>query len=155
MTRVAKRGLLQQLVEPKPPTSKLRSGVRIALGAMLAFAGTTHLTVAREEFQAQVPEFVPLDTDVVVVASGIVEITLGAALILLAKRRVPVGLVVALFFIAIFPGNIAQWVHARDGFGLDTDSKRFIRLFFQPVLVAAALWSTAAWRDRPRLGARR
>ena len=118
---------------------------------MLGFAGVSHLTVAREEFQAQVPKFVPLDADLVVVASGIVEITLGAALILLARRRVPVGWVVALFFIAVFPGNIAQWLHARDGFGLDTDSKRLVRLFFQPALIAVTLWSTGAWKDRPRV----
>lgn len=148
-------GFWAQLLQPQQPTSKGRSVVRIALGSILAFAGVSHLTFAREEFQAQVPEFVPLNDDLVVVASGVVEITLGTALILLAKRRVPVGLVVALFFIAIFPGNIAQWMHARDGFGLDTDSKRFIRLFFQPVLVVAALWSTAAWRDRPRRSTRR
>lgn len=144
------KGLLARLLERKPATSTPRTGLRMAMGAMLAFAGVSHLTVAREEFQAQVPEFVQLDPDFVVLASGVAEITLGAALVLLARRRVPVGWVVALFFIAVFPGNLAQWLHARDGFGLDTDTKRFIRLFFQPALVAAALWSTGAWRDRPR-----
>lgn len=141
---------LARLMEPKPPTSKTRAAVRIILGALLVFAGVSHLTVARTEFQAQVPEFLPLDPDFVVVASGIVEITLGAALLLLVRRRVPVGWVVALFFIAVFPGNIAQWVEARNGFGLDTDTKRLVRLFFQPLLVAAALFGTGAWRDRPR-----
>lgn len=145
-------GFLRRLAEPKEPTSRKRSGARLTIGALLAFAGVSHLTFAREEFLAQVPQFVPLDDDTVVVASGIVEISLGAALIFLAKRRVPVGWLVALFFVAVFPGNIAQWLHARDGFGLDTDTKRFVRLFFQPLLVAAALWSTAAWRDRPRRG---
>lgn len=144
-----RKGLLLRLFEPKEPTSPQRTGARLTLGALLAFAGVSHLTFAREEFLAQVPELLPLQDDVVVVASGIVEISLGAALILLAKQRVPIGWAVALFFVAIFPGNIAQWFHARDGFGLDTDTKRLVRLFFQPVLVAAALWSTAAWRDRP------
>lgn len=144
------RAFLSRLLEKQPPTSKPRTAARVVLGAMLAFAGISHLTVARGEFQAQVPEFVPLDPDFVVLASGAVEITLGAALVLLARRRVPVGWVVALFFVAIFPGNLSQWINARDGFGLDTDTKRFVRLFFQPALVAAALWSTGAWRDRPR-----
>lgn len=144
------KGFLARFVEGKPATSKPRTAVRMALGAFLGFAGVSHLTVARGEFQAQVPNFVQLDPDFVVLASGFAEITLGAALILLAKRRVPVGWVVALFFIAVFPGNLAQWLHARDGFGLDTDTKRLVRLFFQPVLVAAVLWATAAWRDRPR-----
>ncbi|WP_459252943.1 DoxX family protein [Arthrobacter antibioticus] len=144
------KGFLARLIEPKPSTSKPRTAVRMILGALLLFAGISHLTVARTEFQAQVPEFLPVDPDFVVVASGIVEITLGATLVLLARRRVPVGWVVALFFISVFPGNIAQWLDARNGFGLDTDTKRLVRLFFQPLLVAAALFGTGAWRDRPR-----
>ncbi|HUG50311.1 MAG TPA: hypothetical protein VLZ78_04865 [Terrimesophilobacter sp.] len=146
------RALPAALTRPADPTARGRTLVRIALGAALAFAGASHLTVARREFRAQVPEIVPLDADLVVLASGIAEITLGAALMLLARRRVPVGWAVALFLVAVFPGNIAQWLHARDAFGLDTDAKRFMRLFFQPVLVAAVLWSTGAWRDRPRRG---
>jgi uncharacterized membrane protein len=61
-----------------------------------------------------------------------------------------VGFVVAAFLVAIFPGNIAQYVEGNDAFGLDTDQKRLMRLFFRPVLVAWVLWATAAWRDRPR-----
>jgi uncharacterized membrane protein len=83
-----------------------------------------------------------------VIASGVVEISLGAALMLLARRQVTVGWVVAVFFLAVFPGNIAQWMHHRDGFGLDTDTKRFVRLLFQPVLIAVSLWATNALRKR-------
>ncbi len=115
---------------------------RIFLGSSLVFAGVSHLTVAREEFQAQVPESLPLDPDVTVVASGVVEIALGSALLLARRRRGLVGVIAALFFVAVFPGNLAQWMHHRDGFGLDTEMKRFVRLFFQPVLVVLALWST-------------
>ncbi len=32
-----------------------------------------------------------------------------------------------------------------DAFGLTTDSARFTRLFFQPVLIIWALWTTDAW----------
>ncbi|ROR66626.1 DoxX family protein [Agrococcus jenensis] len=122
-----------------------RAIVRVLLGAALAFAGIGHLTFARTEFQAQVPGFVPLDTDVTVVASGVVEIVLGIALIVVRRHRALVGWIVAAFFVAVFPGNIAQWAEGRDGFGLDSDAARFGRLFFQPVLVAVALWSTGAW----------
>jgi uncharacterized membrane protein len=120
-----------------------RSVARILLGSALVFAGVTHLTVAREEFQAQVPPQLPLDPDTTVVLSGIAEISLGSALVLAPNplRRL-VGVAGAAFFTAIFPGNLAQWYYRRDGFGLDTDRKRFARLFFQPVFVAAALWST-------------
>ena len=126
--------------------SAARTLVRVGLGLALVGAGVSHLTWAREEFQAQVPEFVPFSEDTTVLVSGVVEIGLGSALALLARREVAVGWVAALFFVAVFPGNLAQWVHHRDGFGLDTDTKRFVRLFFQPVLIAAALWSTGAWR---------
>jgi uncharacterized membrane protein len=130
-----------------------RAIARVLLGAALAFAGVSHLTTARETFQAQVPTWLPLDPDFVVVASGVVEIALGLALVALPRFQRWVGLVVALFFIAIFPGNINQYVNGIDAFGLDTDTARLIRLFFQPLLVLWALWSTRAWgvwrRDRP------
>ncbi|OFS15956.1 hypothetical protein HMPREF3086_11265 [Dietzia sp. HMSC21D01] len=120
---------------------------RWALGAALLGAGTGHLTTMRQEFQAQVPTWVPLDPDFVVVASGVVELGLGASLILAPARfRPAVGGVAAAFFVAIFPGNISQYVTGTAAFGLDTDRDRFVRLFFQPVLVAWALWSTGAWR---------
>lgn len=133
-------------------TSTPRTLGRLALGGMLAFAGTSHLTVAREEFQAQVPPWFPADPDDVVVVSGWVEIALGLALLVVPRRhRWLVGWVVAAFFVAIFPGNISQFVTRTDGFGLDTDVARGVRLLFQPVLVLWALWSTGAvreWRER-------
>jgi uncharacterized membrane protein len=132
------------------PTSRPRSLARILLGGILVVAGVSHLTFARDEFRAQVPGWFPVDDDPVVLVSGLVEIGLGAALIGFARGRVGVGLLAAAFFLAIFPGNVAQYVEGKDAFGLDTDQKRFVRLFFQPVLVVWALWSTGAWRDRPR-----
>jgi uncharacterized membrane protein len=119
---------------------------RILLGAFLLIAGTSHLTVARAEFLAQVPTWLPVDSDLVIVLSGIAEIVLGLALIFLVKQRVLVGLAAAAFFVLIFPGNISQYVNRIDAFGLNTDQARFNRLFFQPVLVLWALWSTGAWR---------
>jgi uncharacterized membrane protein len=95
------------------------------------------------EFQAQVPPWVPLSPDFVVLASGVVEIALGLALVSLQRRR-EVGIATALFFIAIFPGNISQFVNQIDAFGLDSDRARAIRLLFQPLLVLWALWSTTA-----------
>lgn len=111
-------------------------------------AGVSHLTVAREEFQAQVPSWFPVDEDTTVLASGVVEVALGAAFVALPGRRRLVGTVLAAFYVAVFPGNIAQYTEHRDGFGLDTDRKRLARLFFQPVLVVAALYGGG------RLGAR-
>jgi uncharacterized membrane protein len=131
-----------------PSTSLVRTTLRVVLGLSLLLAGVSHLTNNREAFQAQVPGWVPLGVDFVVVASGVVEIALGLALIVLGRFRVPVGWIVAVFFVAIFPGNISQYVTGTDSLGLDTDTARFVRLFMQPVLVLWALWSTGAWRDR-------
>ena len=124
----------------------VRTVLRWLLGGALIGAGIGHLTTQREEFRAQVPGWFPIDEDVVVVASGIVEIALGLALIALARHRVVVGSIVAAFFVVIFPGNIAQWTEGVDAFGLDTDAERFARLFFQPVLVIWALGATGAWQ---------
>lgn len=124
----------------------IRTALRWLLGGALIGAGLGHLTAQREEFQAQVPDWFPIDEDVVVVASGIVEIALGLAVIALARHRVVVGTIVAAFFVVIFPGNVAQWTEGVDAFGLDTDAERFVRLFFQPVLVIWALGATGAWQ---------
>lgn len=129
-------------------TSLGRTLLRILLGISLLLAGVSHLTTNREAFRAQVPEWLPLDIDFVVVASGVVEILLGLALIVLVRLRIQVGIVVALFLVAVFPGNISQYLTGTDSLGLDTDMARFGRLFMQPVLVLWALWSTGAWRDR-------
>jgi uncharacterized membrane protein len=118
-----------------------RKAAQILLGGALTYAGITHLTTNRTEFQAQVPTWVPLSADFVVLASGVVEIALGIALASLQYRR-QVGWITAAFFVAIFPGNISQYVNGIDAFGLNTDQARLIRLFFQPLLVLWALWGT-------------
>jgi uncharacterized membrane protein len=126
----------------------LRKAAQILLGGALTYAGITHLTTNRTEFQAQVPTWVPLSADFVVLASGVVEIALGIALASLQYRR-QIGWITAAFFVAIFPGNISQYVNGIDAFGLDTDQARLTRLFFQPLLVLWALWATGIlWRDR-------
>ena len=121
---------------------------RTLLGAALAYAGITHLTTNRTEFLAQVPTWVPLDADFVVLASGVVEILLGLSLILFIKYQIQIGWITAVIFVAIFPGNISQYVNGIDAFGLDTDQARLTRLFFQPLLVIWALWCTGAWKSR-------
>ena len=132
--------------------TQARTAARWVLGAALILAGIAHLSVLRDEFQAQVPSWFPVDADLVVLVSGAIEVVLGAALILARSRRSPlVGVVVAGFFVVIFPGNIAQFVEGNSAFGLDTDAARLTRLLFQPLLVVWALWSTGGWqllRDR-------
>jgi uncharacterized membrane protein len=132
-------------LERAPQTSIIQMIARILLGLILVTAGVSHLTTARQSFQAQVPPWLPLDPDLVVLLSGGVEIVLGLSLLLFYRYKAYVGIIVALFFIAIFPGNIAQYTEHRAAFGLATDTARLVRLFFQPLLVAWALWSTGAW----------
>ena len=125
--------------------SNAQNVARVLLGGMLVLAGTGHLTFLRQDFQAQVPDFVPLKKDDTVLSSGVAEIALGTALILAPRhRREFFGKVAAVFFAAVFPGNIAQYVNRRSAFGLDTNGKRLARLFFQPVLIYWALKSTAS-----------
>ncbi|MDD7930803.1 DoxX family protein [Microbacterium thalli] len=129
----------------------MRTALRWLLAGGMIFAGVSHLFWARRDFQAQVPDLVvdrlPIDRDGVVVASGAVEALFGAALLGLPRERERVGALLAAFFVAVFPGNVDQWRKQRSAFGLDTDRRRFVRLFFQPVLVAWAWWSTRQPRD--------
>ncbi|KAA9327693.1 hypothetical protein F0P96_17095 [Hymenobacter busanensis] len=135
-------------------TTTLQDAARGILGTFMVMAGTGHLTFQRHQFQAQVPDFVPFDKDTTVLLSGVVEIGLGLSLLFWKRERVPLGLALGAFYVAVFPGNVHQYTHHIDAFGLDTDQKRLARLFFQPVLVAWALWSTGAlralWQSRQR-----
>ncbi|GLP73691.1 membrane protein [Mycobacterium antarcticum] len=118
---------------------------RLILGAAIIFAGVSHLTFARNAFYAQVPPWLPLNATFVVVASGVVELVLGAAVLVVRRRRVQVGWILAAFFVLVFPGNISQFVTHSSAFGLDSDVSRGVRLLFQPLLVIWALWCTGAW----------
>lgn len=139
----------------RPGTNRWQKGARIALGLFMVLAGVGHLTFQRKEFRAQVPNWVPVDKDTTVLLSGVVEIALGLAMLFYKKERPKVGIALALFYVAVFPGNIAQYLNQRDAFGLNTDRVRLARLFFQPVLIAWALWSTGAFRylrSKKRIG---
>jgi uncharacterized membrane protein len=131
--------------------SRPRLIARVVLGLFLLLTGVAHLTFGRAEFSAQVPDWLPVGDDIVVVGSGIAEVALGAALVTLPRYRVAVGWMTAAFFILIFPGNISQFVNGVDAFGLSSDTARAARLLLQPVFVLWALWSTGAWRDRALL----
>lgn len=128
-------------------TTLLQNIFRIILAIFMIFAGLSHLTFNRLDFHAQVPDWIPLSKDLVVILSGIVEIILGLGLAFWIKKRVQFGWTLAIFFVLIFPGNIAQYIDGKDAFGvLNSDEARLIRLFFQPVLIAWALWSSGAWK---------
>ena len=125
-------------------STKTQNVFRIILGLFMLLAAIGHLSFQRTEFQSQVPDWVPMNKDLVVILSGIVEGAFGLAMLFYKSKRVWVGIALAVFFILIFPGNIGQYLNKIDAFGLDTDSGRLTRLFFQPLLVLWALWSTGA-----------
>lgn len=138
-------------------TSFLKNAARVALGLMMIGAGIGHLTFARREFRAQVPRWLPTDPafqDFVVVSSGVMEVAMGLATIVLVRRKREMGLTLAVFYVLVFPGNLSQYTYRVDGLGMDTDRKRFTRLWFQPVLIAWALWASGALEgiDTKRIG---
>jgi uncharacterized membrane protein len=131
-------------------TTTFQRTIRIILGLFMVFAGIGHLTLNRAEFQAQVPNWIPLGKDLVVLLSGIVEISLGLGMLFWKDQRLKVGIALATFYVLIFPGNIAQYLNHTDAFGLNTDQARLIRLFFQPVLIFAALWSSGVFSSKTK-----
>jgi len=127
-------------------TSTFQNIMRVVLGSFMILAAIGHFTFQRADFQAQVPNWIPLEKDMVVLLSGVAEISLGLAMIFWTKQKIKVGIALAIFYVLIFPGNIAQYMNGTDAFGLNTDQSRLIRLFFQPVLIVWALWSTGVFR---------
>jgi uncharacterized membrane protein len=128
-------------------TTKAQNVARIALGGALVFAGVSHLTFARQGFRAQVPHWIPVSDDTTVVLSGVAEIALGVA-VASGWKRTLVGRTAAAFFVAVFPGNVSQWRNRADGLGLNTDTRRLVRLPFQIPLIAVALWSTSPAKNQ-------
>ena len=130
-------------------TTTLQNVFRVILGIAMLFIGIGHFTFSRIQFQAQVPTWLTSEEniiDFVILASGIVEIILGALMIWGGKPKVKTGIALAIFYILIFPGNINQYVYGIDAFNLNTDTKRLVRLFFQPLLLLWAVWSTGGLR---------
>jgi uncharacterized membrane protein len=132
----------------EPETTSLQNVARYVLGTFMVGAGIGHLTFVRRSFQAQVPDWVPQDKDTVVLESGVVEIGLGLLMLFNKRYKVPMGVGLAAFYAAVFPGNIHQYLSSLPALSLDTERKRYVRLFFQPVLIGVALWSTGVFNKR-------
>lgn len=124
----------------------LKLPARLLLAVFMAYAGVGHFRDT-ESFLAQVPPFLPAPEWIVWI-SGVVEIGFALFLVFGGKRVPLTGIALAAFYVVIFPGNISQALTQTSAFGLETDSSRYIRLLFQPVLVAWALWCTNGWRER-------
>lgn len=138
--------IIEKIHPESKPTIAQNIG-RILLGSFLTYTGIGHMTFLRKEFLAQVPPWLPLEPDTVVLLSGVVEIGLGLSLLLISKQRKEVGWATAAFLVAVFPGNIAQLIEHKDAFGMNSDTARWLRLPMQPALITLALWSTGAWQS--------
>ncbi len=126
----------------------VRSVARGLLALLLVGAGVSHMTWGRRGYRIVVPgwatQLLHTDKDLIVVASGAVEVLLGTAVVAFPRERRRIGAAIAAFFVAVFPGNVHQWRTGRSAPGLTTDRARFVRLFLQVPLVAWAWWSTRA-----------
>jgi uncharacterized membrane protein len=131
---------------------------RVLIGVFMVVAGISHFT-QHGEFLQQTPTWLPARS-LIVWATGVMEIGVGVALLVLSKQRRHVGQALAIFLVAVFPGNIYQALAGTDAFGLDTDAARWGRLLLQPVLIALVLWCTDGWprwrrrEQRPAAGLR-
>lgn len=124
----------------------VRALARWILALALGSIGVVHF-VSTRGFRVVVPDWATtltrLDKDSIVIASGAAEVALAAGLLALPRERRRMGVATAAFFVAVFPGNVHQWQTHRSTPGLDTETRRFGRLFLQPLLVLWALWATA------------
>ena len=128
-------------------TTIIQNIFRVLLGSIMLYIGIAHLSFRRIEFQAQVPTWLTTNEgmmDLIVLISGYIEIAFGILMILGGKLKVKTGIALGIFYVLIFPGNINQYINEIDSLRLDSDNKRLIRLFFQPLLVLWAFWSTGA-----------
>ena len=138
-------------------TNTFQNSIRILLGLIMIYVGIGHLTFLQIDFQAQVPTWLTKQTkliDLIIITSGIIEIILGILMVVGGKLKVKTGISLAIFYVLIFPGNINQYVNEIDAFNLNTDTSRFIRLLFQPILVLLALFSSGGlWflKNRKRI----
>ena len=128
-------------------TTIIQNIFSVLLGSIMLYIGIAHLSFRRIEFQAQVPTWLTTNEgmmDLVVLISGYIEIAFGILMILGGKLKVKTGIALGVFYILIFPGNINQYINEIDSLRLDSENKRLIRLFFQPLLVLWAFWSSGA-----------
>lgn len=136
----------------------IRALARWILALALGAIGIVHF-VSTRGFRVVVPDWATkatrLDKDAIVIASGAAEVALAVGLLALPKERRRMGFATAAFFVAVFPGNVHQWRTRRSTPGLDTEARRFGRLFLQPLLVLWAVWSTAEPSPARRRPARR
>ena len=119
----------------------LRAAARWGLGMAMVVAGVGHL-VEPAPFEQHLPSWVP-GAGTLVAATGLVEIALGVALAVARSRRHLVGQATAVYLVAVFPANVYVAIAGIDVDGQPGGVYPWLRLPFQALFIAWALWSTA------------
>ena len=120
----------------------LRARWRTALAAGMAVAGVMHFATPLP-FVQHLPAIIPM-REAVIYASGVVEIALGLALLGPSRWRPYVGILLAAFLVAVFPGNLYVAVAGVAVDGQPGGIYPWLRLPFQALFIWLALWSTHA-----------
>lgn len=122
---------------------------RLALALGMTVAGVAHL-VDPTPFVQHLPEWVP-QREPLVLLTGLIEIGLGLALLAPQPYRRLVGLLVAAYLVAVFPGNIYVAVAGVEVDGQPGGVYPWLRLLFQPLFIWLAVWCTRplARRNEP------
>ncbi len=118
-----------------------RDPVRIGLAILMAVAGAAHFVNPRP-FIEHLPDVVPLRAELVAL-TGAIEIGLAAALVGPHSWRRPAGLALAAYLVLVFPANVYAALSQVPIDGVPPGWLRWARLPLQPLLIAAALWSTS------------
>ena len=124
------------------PRSPWRAHARRGMAAAMVVAGVAHL-VGPDPFVQHLPGWVP-GRELLVLLTGLIEIGLGFALVGPPARRGATGRVLALYLVAVWPANVYVAVAGVDVDGLPGGRYPWIRLPFQVLFIAWALWSTGA-----------
>jgi len=127
-----------------------RRAARLGMAIAMAFAGASHLVLATPFIQ-HLPPWVPLRVEIVLI-SGLVEIALGLALLLRPPTRRRVGVALALYLVAVLPGNVYVAVFDVEVDGQPGGAYPWVRLPLQLLFIAWALWSTREARSPVPVG---
>jgi uncharacterized membrane protein len=127
-----------------------RTCMRWGMAVALWLAGIDHFA-SPERYVAMMPAFVPLPYQVALF-TGACEIAGGIGLVVPQLRRLA-GIMLAIYFCAVFPANIKNAVEGLTVEGLPAAAWYYwVRLLFQPLVIWWALYAATVidWPLRAR-----
>jgi uncharacterized membrane protein len=118
----------------------VRTRWRVAFAVAMAVAGLSHL-IDPIPFVQHLPTWVP-QRELLVLATGLAEMILGAALVLRQPYRRIAGVALAGHLVAVFPANVYVAVAGIEVDGQPGGLYPWLRLPWQVLYVWLAVWST-------------